>query len=305
MKTCPTTRRVKRSLDLDLLTTVLARLEHDLLADDPGHGVVMFGVAETDADGVTLATRHLDVPDPVEAMVGFTAPAEWSAFGLITRGRSRQLLTVDPRPRVDPDAAPSPVRLAVVATRSGRVLSGLRTGDGPFTVHDECGEPLGRIPDGCRRVLGLGTPPPEAGVEEFFALLWVDHVLAAAMRRPGELTWPEAAGLHFGAGLVAELIPAGHGDLESMSPDELLGLGHALTGEQVTWGFIRRQAARQPAPSDLFHPEAATWMDDGMFSRELLGSFPSVDGMLEALGQVAAPIVVGSVERTLDSWHLW
>ena len=88
MKTCPTTRRVARSLDHDLLTSVLTRLEHQLLADDPGHGGVLFGVAGTDADGVTLATRHLDVADPVEAMIGYSAPADWSAFGIVTRGRS-------------------------------------------------------------------------------------------------------------------------------------------------------------------------------------------------------------------------
>ena len=304
MKTCPTTRRVKRSFDVDLLTSVLARLEHDLLVDDPGHGVVTFGVVESDAEGVTLATRQLDVPDPVEAIVGFTAPPEWSAFGLVTRGRSRSLVDAGPRPRVDPDVAPSPVRLAVVAARSGQVLSGLRTGDGPFSVHTEWGEPLGRIPDACRRVLGLATPSPDAPVEVFFALLWVDHVLAAALRRPGELTWPEAAGLHFGAGLVAELVPAGHADLETMAPDDILALGHTLARDQVSWGFIRRQAARQPVPTDLFHPEAATWMDDGMFSREMLGSFPAVPTMLESLAQVAVPEVVTSVERTLDDWQL-
>ncbi len=292
-----------RSLDHELLTSVLTRLEHQLRDDDPGHGGVLFGVADTDADGVTLSTRHLDVADPVEAMIGYSAPTDWSAFGIITRGRARRLLDDGPRPRSDPDDPPSAVRLALVVDRSGWAASGLRTADGPFVVRGDAGDVTGRIPDACRRVLGLATPPPDDPVEDFFALLWLDHVLAAAATRPGRLTWAEAVELHFGAGLVADLVPASDGP-GALSPDEALMVGHTLTGEQTSWRFVREQAAQLAERNELFDPEAAAWMDDGMFSREMLGGFPPTGLMLEALGQVAPPAVLAAIERTLAGWHL-
>ena len=303
MKTCPTTRRVARSLDHDVLKAVMTRLEHQLRADDPGHGGVLFGVAGPDAEGVDLAIRHLDVADPVEALIGYTAPADWSAFGIVTRGRSRPLIDDGPHPRADPDEPPSPVRIALVVDRSGWAASGLRTLDGPFIVRADGGDVIGRVPDACRRVLGLGTPPPDDPVEHFFALLWLDHVLAAAAARPGRLTWAEAVDLHFGAGLVTDLAPTSDGPW-ALSPDEAIMVGHALTGEQTSWRFVREQAARLTERNDLFDPRAAAWMDDGMFSREMLGGFPPTGLMLEALGQVAPPAVLTAIERTLAGWQL-
>ncbi|MGZ4758286.1 MAG: hypothetical protein ACXV95_04420 [Acidimicrobiales bacterium] len=292
-----------RSLDRDLLASVLTRLEHDLRADDPGHGGVLFGVAETDAQGVTLATRHIDVADPVEALIGFSAPPEWSAFGLVTRGRSRPMIDDGHRPRADMATPPAPVRLAMVVDRSGLGVSGLRTLDGPFIVRHDGGELIGHIPDACRRVLGLGTPPPDDPVEEFFDLLWLDHVLAEAAGRPGQLTWAEAVELHFGAGLVTDMAPTGD-DIGALSADEALMVGHALTSELTSWRFVREQAARMDERTELFDPQAAAWMDDGMFSREMLGGFPPVGLMLEALEQVAPPPVLGAMVRTLAGWQL-
>ena len=298
MKTCPTTRRVTRSLDHDLLAAVLARLERDLLDTDPGHGLVMFGVVETDDDGLTLATRHRDVDDPIQAMIGFSAPREWSAFGIVAQGRSRPLVD-GPCLQADLDATPEPVRMAFAITRTGLAVRGLRSGRGPFTIADEGSESLGRIPDACRRVMGLGTPAPAEAIEDFFALLWVDHVLAAAAAEPGSLSWPAAADLHFGAGLVDELaLP------EALSPHEALAIGHELVRDRLTWHFVRRHASQHHEPTQLFDPEAAAWMDDGMFSRELLGSFPPLPLMLDALEQVATPELFAGVERTLAGWQL-
>ncbi len=227
MKTCPSTPRVTRLFDHELLESVVVRLEHDLREDHPHHGLVTFAILGSDSEGVSLATRHHDVADPLEAMVGFTAPADWVAFGVVTRGRARPLLDDGARPRADADATPSPVRMAMAVDRAGRAVSGLRTLDGPFAISDDIDQVAGRVPDGCRRVLGLRTPPPAVSVEDFFALLWLDHVLAEAAVRPGELTWAEAAGLHFGAGLVSELVAVGD-ELGPLEPDEALMIGHAL-----------------------------------------------------------------------------
>lgn len=303
MKTCPTTRRVTRLFDHDQLASVVVRLEHDLREDDPGHGLVTFAVLGTDAEGVSLAIRHHDVADPIDALVAVTAPDDWVAFGVVTRGRSRPLLDAGPRLRTDVDATPSPVRMAMAVDRAGRAVSGLRTLDGPFTVRDDLGEVSGRVPDGCRRVLGLCTAPPEVPVEDFFALLWLDQVLAEAVARPGALSWAEAAGMHFGAGLVTELVADG-AHVGPVEPDEALMIGHALTADQTSWAFVRDRVARLDEPNALFDPRLAAWMDDGMFSREVLSGLPPTDLMLEALEEVAPPAVLRAVVRTIAGWQL-
>ena len=43
------------------------------------------------ARAAEVAESIIDVADPVEAMIGYSAPTDWSAFGIVTRGRARRL----------------------------------------------------------------------------------------------------------------------------------------------------------------------------------------------------------------------
>ena len=43
-------------------------------------------------------------------------------------------------------------------------------------------------------------------------------------------------------------------------------------------------------------------MDDGMFSREVLGCFPLVDDLVDDLGELLGPEVIALVERALRAW---
>ena len=136
------------------------------------HFLVM--VEDDDGESFSLGTRPLPPGShPLEHMLGFVAPASWSAFGAVCFGR----------------AAPEDRRARVVTlvARTGETYAVTSLDDG--TVMDEPGE--GSVTDALRRCLGLATPPPPCPTNELFDAYWLRSVLAAGRR----MTWREAAAL--------------------------------------------------------------------------------------------------------------
>jgi hypothetical protein len=300
MRSCPTARAAARAHDLQQLEQALVHLEQVLHETDPGHAALGFGLLATDDDGFTIASRVLDVADVADALVGFVAPPEWQAFGLVTRGRTRPLDDTGPLPRAVEGAEPTPVHVAIVVSRSGAVVSGLRTEDGPFEVVERSDRVGGRIPDACRRVLGLATPPPEVAIGPVIALCWVEDVVAASVEDPGGLTWADAVDLHPGAVLARELAVE-HGLADELTCDQLLTAGQLILAERSTWGQLRHDTAVRPPGDGGVDPQAAAWMDDGMFSREVLAGLLPADALLDLLEPVARPEVVDGVTALLES----
>jgi hypothetical protein len=284
MKTNPTVRRAERALDHTVLRSLLAGIESGLHEAGPGHPPLAVAVEGFDADGIEVAVRDLDHHDVVEALAGIEAPARWTAFGVICEGRARPTVGQNGRWLTDAGADARSVRFGVLVDRAGPMVAGLRTPDTGFAaLADET--PLGRIPDACRRVLGLGTPPPEAAIDDFWTTWWVDRILTEGLARPGGLTWPDAQALHPGA--VADDGPVD---------------ASRRAAAAVTWDQFRRLFARQSEVILGIPPPVAAWMDDGMFSREVLSSLPPVGSLLAELEPVVSPEVLGELERTLAHW---
>jgi len=255
----PTHRRVARALDRAQLESVLTEIEAGLHDDEAAlGGAVAVALIGIDPDGIDIACRPLGAADVVDALVGFDAPPDWLAFGVVCHGRARPLLDGDRSGMMTPDptAEPTAVGLALLVDRSGGAVSGLRSTGGDFVALPDPA-PVGRVPDACRRVLGLGTPPPTVPVAELWSTCWLERVLTAALARPGALTWGE----------IAALRPA----------TELDGLD---------WGAIRHVAGRNDEPAFGVRPEAAAWMDDGMFSREILSRQPPLSWLIAELEPV-------------------
>jgi hypothetical protein len=127
---------------------------------------------------------------------GFRAPAEWLAFGVLTSGTARHLDT--------DDVAAIDVRVVYFLDRRGLEVSLAKAGDGaaPMLV-DVIGPPtvIGRVPDTCRRVLGLPTPPPDRDPQLLWALDWLDRVLIEVLGRDldsAPLDWPAIEQLYRG-----------------------------------------------------------------------------------------------------------
>jgi hypothetical protein len=250
----PTSRRVARALGRTRLLTLLFDIEAGM--HDEGDGQLAVALTGLEADHLEIAWRELDGDDLVDTLVGFEAPDDWLAFGVVCHGTARPLLDDDGPPRADPTAPATTVGLGLLVARSGVAVAGLRPPGGAFRALPDP-DPLGRLPDACRRVLGLGTSPPATPPGKLWGLCWVDRVLTAALARPGALGWDDVVALRPGDDLMA-----------------------------VPWPVVRGLVASATEPVLGMRPEAARWMDDGMFSRELMATVPSLDGLLVELEPV-------------------
>jgi hypothetical protein len=150
----------------------------------------------------------------------------------------------------DPDLTALDVRVAHFLDRRGVEVSIAKNCEGAAPVLvDLCGPPTvsGRVPDACRRVLGLPTRPPEHDPQLLWALDWLDHILAAALDRDLDappLAWAAIEQLHRGR-----------------------------PSDSAPWSILRRECVAGQLGLDMLYAEDAEWMDDGMFSRHAIAAY--------------------------------
>ncbi len=266
--------------------TELAALAIDL--PQPAELPMAVGVVGGDARAVELALHPLSGPDPVRDLFGFVAPLTWSAFGLVASGRTRALGGSTPHPGGD-----QAVLVGLLISRRGEVAS-LTWAPHPLDTSGESA--VGRIPDACRRSLGLATEAPQAQVVELWATLWLERVLSDVLVEPGPRTWPELAWSFPAFGVLSGSRSS------SASLDAVVSAGHAA--QVWSWGDLRRMHAAGTVASFGIDPADAAWMDDGMFSREALGGLPRLSDLVIELGDLLAPRVTSDIERALQAWGL-
>ena len=248
-------------------------------------------------DGFDLGVRPIDGEmSVVEALAGFTAPDDWLAIGVVTEGNARHLADPSERRRV---------RCVHLVARSGASGSTLRLQGEEVTVlsNSDDQDPSGRIDDVCRRALGLSTAAPEHSSVELWAIVWLERVLEARGSAPAEmrLPWRDVAELHPAVALVI-----GDADGERWGPQaaqQLTRLGELLA-EVHSWPVLRLACAAGEWPVDGVPAEVAEWLDEGAFSRWVLGAFPALDQLVGAASEVVPPSVRRRLRATLRSWQL-
>jgi hypothetical protein len=245
------------------------------------------GVVGGDAHTLELGLHSLPGPDPIRDLYGFVAPPAWSAFGVVASGRARAL-GGDARPATGAQA----VLVGMLITRRGEVA---RVTWAPHGVDLSGDAAVGRIPDACRRSLGLTTEAARSPVIELWATLWLERVLADVLVAPGPRTWDELAWSFPAYGLLS-------GSTSSPSVESLVAAGQAA--QVWSWSDLRQLHAAGSVASFGVDPADAAWMDDGMFSREALGGLPRLTDLLIELGDLLAPSVTRQVERALQGWGL-
>ena len=227
-----------------------------LLLDDEIDGTLAVALADYTDDGpFDLSVRALPSTDPISALFGFRAPDEWVAFGVVTSGTARHL-DAD-------DLAPIPVRVAHLLDRRGVEVSLAKTGDGASPMlFDRCGPStsIGRVPDTCRRVLGLATSPPDTDPQLLWALDWLDRVLAEVLGR----------------------------DLGSPPPawTQIHHLHRGRSSISAPWSIVRRECAAGQLEIGRLPARDAEWMDDGMFSRQVITAYPELSDVLIDLAEL-------------------
>lgn len=267
----PRARRDMLSRLAPILSDVCVNVDADL----------SFGVRCGPDDVIDLATR----PTPAgvrlyDSVAGFTAPADWDAFGVVGLGTARTLS----------GQAPLPERLVVahLADRHGWAMTTTGPPGGPYeTVGPAAG---GLLADACLRVLGLPTAPTSRSPLEFFARCWLTSLRDTGCSRQ----WSAVAAAFPGGGPRAH---AGGGPIELVDHGRLMALSHG-------WGALRRACAEGELVEVDLPPQLAGWMDDAMFARWVCDGPGPFDVLVtEALAHLAVS-VARKVAWVLRAWGL-
>jgi len=269
----------------------------DLLGHlDPG---VLLALLPGPNDDDEIAVRELP-HDPRcggAGLFGLMAPPGSPLVATSFRGRAAPMDPLSTRPTRPAESADSPgsadspdrehQRVDVVVTRAGQVLSRIHLGDGS-TIDPE-GPAGGVVIDALHRVLGLpcpGDPPP---LTDLLATLWLQELLALASVHPA-LTWGDAVSLHPDPGTVGRVLPSA----EALASATLDFLG------DVTWERLRLAAAGGRTMVPELSPHEAAWMDDTLFARWLVESFPPPEVALAVLRDGGAHEAADGVRSVLD-----
>jgi hypothetical protein len=282
----------------------MANVLEGLLDTDDGEDLVTgsglaVGVSTTD-DGFALAHKPLDT-HPAVALLGFTAPEEWIAFGIVTRGTTRPLpatrLPATPLPP-GPGALKPNTRIGLVhlVGRDNSSLSRFIPKPGETIELGEGAE--GAIHDTCLRVLGLPTAPPPCSPLVYWANCWLQAVAATAAAADAALDWDAAARLHPAIELIAKHEP----ELVDDAVDQLVGIGRVLVAARP-WDTMRQEWATGDGHAGLTAAELL-WMDTGCFARWCLGTLADPDRLLEGCAEGLTADALDRLRATLDAWDL-
>lgn len=235
---------------------------------------------------------------PSETLIGFTAPAEWWAVGLLTTGwaapgpdvRDNAYSTSGPRPSEHPDAVR--VRVLALVDRDGTTVSKAVFEDGR-SIDEEGGG--GFLLDLLRRSVGVPTPPPTTPTSELITALWLMSIEGAAADercdRARRLSWNQVARLH----PALEMLKAVG---ERVQPSQLLVAARVLN-RAMTWDVVRDRCREHGWLAPLVEPDEAGWMDEGILSRYLLSAIPPIAQLTRSARHVLRADVATQLDAAL------
>jgi hypothetical protein len=257
-------------------------------------------VADADPPG-ELAWFPIDPIHPLDLLLGFVAPAHWSALGVSSCGRQHP---IGGDGRVVRSASSPRVRITVLIDRSGGAATLLRRGDERTALP---GPPDGTVADACRRALGLETAPPPATTAGLWTRCWLDRVVdtlapsSGSRGGAGPPTWRDLTRLH-PASSVAATQWSGLG----LSPDaDALADATRALADAWPWARLRAEPAVADVPGPLPDPRFVAWMDDGMWARWLLATFPALDDLVDAACSLLTPSLARATRQVVQASVGW
>lgn len=250
----------------------VAQLVDEGTVGEPDHLLVH---VVDDGDDLVLGLKPLAVgTHPFDALAGFTAPSEWSMFGLRLRGTAHHL---------DGDHPPERTATTFLLGRDGEEHSILRTSHRAMPL---AARARGTIPDLCRRVLALPTAPAPATTAVLWLVAWLDRVMEVWGHPPRRdqlmSSWAEVAVLHPAALARPHDIPEPH------DPDQLVAAARAHAAAWP-WARLRSEPDAVHLPEGHLPAEITAWMDDGFYARWALGAFPDPASLARDLMDLLEP----------------
>jgi hypothetical protein len=258
---------------------------------------------ETSAAGAVLVTvdhvgdeHHEDLTDadPVTALLTWRAPTGTLAVGLAATASMRPCHAIGVADDAD---------VVHLLDRDGRAVTVVATSQGPVRVFGPHRDPqTGRVPDACRRVLGLPTAPPDRSMTGFVLAAWLEVVVRRALARPG-LDWSAVVAMHpatqIGLDPFSSERDCDPGD-RTPTPAQIAALTRDL-GELLDWDRFRCVVSRVGGfPFGEHASPIAAWMDAGMFSRWATDEIPDRRATLDMLDAVLQPSAFDRVWATIS-----
>ena len=252
----------------DLRRNLRSLLEQHLATEAFRPALTVFGFR-----GPKAEVLRLGVDRPEDAVLGFVLPRAFSAMGVLASS-----VVATPPGRNHRNAA-----LAIGVDRAGQTVSMLATNDDVIDTH----EPQGWLIDACLRSVGRATPDCEITSLAFPIALWLDRLMVAILDASSSepMTWANAV----------ELCPVPR-RWRSTDP---IDLGTTLASTTRSWKALRAAAVDGTRSPVGISPERAEWMDDAMFARWCLGSFPEVASLRSDVEFLASDEIAEGVALTL------
>lgn len=266
----------------------------------PKSAILRVSAASADPPG-ELAWFPIDPIHPLDLLLGFVAPLHWRALGVSSCGRQH---AIGGDGRVVRSAGSPRVRITVLVDRSGGAAALLRRGDERTAMP---GPPDGTVADACRRALGLETAPPPPTTAGLWTRSWLDRVVdtlapsSGARGGAGPPTWRDLARLHPAASVVATRW-SGLG----LGPDaDALADATRALADAWPWARLRAEPAVADVPGPLPDPRVVAWMDDGMWARWLLATFPAIDDLVDAACSLLTPSLARATRQVVEASVGW
>lgn len=210
---------------------------------------------------------------PEHSLLGFELPSRFFAIGIIAAS-----VVATPPSRGHRSAA-----LALAVSRDGDIVSLLGSDQDVIETH----HPQGWLVDACLRSLGLATSPCGASPLEFPIALWLDRIMIAILNttETGPVSWADAV----------DLCPVPSA-WRSLDP---IDLGTTLGSTTPSWAALRAGTAQGTRAPVGVRPSWAAWMDDAMFARWCMGSFPDIASLRADVEFLASDSVAGHLDAAL------
>jgi hypothetical protein len=224
-----------------------------------------------------LEVVDLDDTDPVAGLLGVVAPGRVRAVGFVAGCRARLL---------DHDVPPVRGGFVHVVDREGLSVTHTVDADGcPYAVGPTRAVQVGRVPDACRRALGLATAPPPPDTVALVVDAWLDRVVRAARHRT-DLTWADVVALH-----PSDAVPCTPAELAHRTVQVGDELSWSAVRQAYADGRVRHDGSTDEGTGTGIDAATAAWMDDGMFARWLTGAAMPWSSLLEIIDALLAPHV--------------